>query len=172
MDFKEIFGCFVEKNPNLKVLSVASCDPGGKPNSASKMLVDVAVPNKIYFLDYKFTQSYSNIHVNPQLSISFMDDASFTGYRLTGTCEILDSGPEYDAVKTSWEKRLISYEADRIIRRIQGYYSTKESENALPRDFVIVKFTAKEASVVKPDRVFRARQHEGIQDDNTKGEKP
>lgn len=171
MDFKEIFDCFLEQNAKLKVLSVASCDQNGKPNSASKMLVDVIAPNRIYFLDYKFTQSYSNIHVNPQLSLSFMDDVNFTGYRLTGICQIMDSGPEYDEARKSWEKRLISYEADRIIRRITGHYSTKESENALPRDFVIVKFTAKEASVVKPDRVFRAQQVENEQDDNTRGEK-
>ncbi len=156
MNFKQIFSNFADHQKELKVVSVASCDLNGKPNSAAKLLVEVAEPNRVFFLDYNHTQTYSNIKKNPQLSISFMDDAAFTGYRMTGFGEIIDSGKEYDAARKSWEKRLIGYEADRMVQRITGRYSTKESENTLPKDFVIVKFTAKEAAVIKPDRVLRA----------------
>ena len=159
MNFEEIFHCFMERQKDLKAVNVASCDDRGKPNSASKMLVEVKSPHQILFLDYKFTQTYSNMKRNPQLSVSFLDDDSFTGYRLTGVGEYLETGREYEAAKKSWEKRLIAYEADRIIKRIQGLYSTREAENSLPQDFVIVKFTAREASVVKPDRVLRAIQN-------------
>lgn len=157
MDFKQIYECFVEQKKNLKVLNVASCDLQGKPNSAAKMLVEVVEPNRIYFLDFNHTQTFSNIQINPQLSVSFMDDASFTGYRLTGIAEIVSSGTEYEAAKKSWEKRVISYEADRILARLTGRYSTKESEMKLPPDFVIVKLVVKEGAVIKPDRVFHAR---------------
>ena len=85
-----------------------------------------------------------------------MDDAAFTGYRLTGTTEVLKTGPEFEDIKKSWDRRLISYEADRIVRRLKGLYSTTESESSLPEDFVIVKLIAREAAVIKPDRVFRA----------------
>ena len=156
MDFETIFHAFVESKEQLKVISVASCSKEAKPNSAPKMLIDIVLPNKVYFLDYNHTRSYSNIHENPELSVSFMSDAAFTGYRLNGIGEILAGGPEFAEAKNRWEKRLIAYEADRIIQRIQGLYSTKQSENSLPKDFVIVKLTAAEGSVVKPDRVFRA----------------
>lgn len=156
MSFKQIFENFLDHQKELKVISVASCDLHGKPNSAAKLLVDVAEPNRVFFLDYNHTQTYSNMQSNPQLSISFMDDAAFTGYRMTGTGEAVTAGKEYEAARKSWEKRLISYEADRIVRRVMGHYSTKESENTLPKDFVIIKFTAKEAAVIKPDRVLRA----------------
>ncbi len=155
--FKNIFNRFVEHKKGLKVISVASADRHGRPNSAHKMLVDVVPPNEILFLDYKFTQTFSNIHENPQLSVSFMDDVTFTGYRLTGRCEVLETGAEFDEARESWSKRLISYEADRIIKRLTGHYSTREAENTLPKNFVIVKFIAEEASMIKPDRVFRAR---------------
>ena len=120
------------------------------------MLVDVVTPNRIYYLDYNHTQTFTNLAHNPQISLSFMDDAAFTGYRLTGTGEALIEGEELNAAKKSWDRRLIAYEADRILARLTGRYSTKESENTLPKDFVIVKLTAKEAAVIKPDRVFRA----------------
>ena len=155
MDFKQIFECFIDQKKNLKVLSIASCDLHGKPNSAAKMLIDVVEPNRIYYLDYNHTQTFANMQSNPQLSVSFMDDAAFTGYRLTGSAEIVPSGTEYEAAKRSWDRKLISYAADRILARVTGRYSTKESEIKLPPDFVIIKFTAKEAAVIKPDRVLR-----------------
>ncbi len=158
MNFQEIFESFLEHENELKVVSVASCDKHCKPNSAHKMLADVLEPNIIYFLEYNHTQTYGNIQVNPQLSVSFMDDANFAGYRLTGTAEILKSGSEeFEQARQSWNKKLISYEADRIIRRVQGLYSTRNAENKLPPDFVIVKFIAKEGSTIMPDRVFRAK---------------
>src|SRR3989338_6134038 len=154
--FKNIFDRFLEHKKNLKIISVASADSKCRPNSAHKMLVDVIAPNEILFLDYKFTQTFSNINHNPQLSISFMDDAAFTGYRLTGNGVVLDKGAEYEQAKASWSERLVSCEADRIIKRLTGHYSTREAENNLPKNFVIVKFIAEEASMIKPDRVFRA----------------
>lgn len=156
MDFETIFNAFLENKTHLKVVSVASADKQGKPNSAPKMLVDVQLPNQLYFLDYKHTHSYANVLENPELSVSFMNDATFTGYRLNGPAQMLAFGPDFEEAKKLWEKRLITYEADRIIQRVRGHYSTKESENSLPKDFVIVRILAKEASVVKPDRIFRA----------------
>ena len=160
MSFQVIFEAFLSKEKELKVISVASCTKRGKPNSASKMLVNIKVPNMLYFLDYKITQSYHNILENPCISVSFMDDAAFTGYRLTGPCKILDSGPEFEAASKSWERRLIAYEAERIIQRMTGRYSTREAERSLPKDFVIIKLEADEGSVVKPSRVLRAAQGE------------
>lgn len=157
MNFKQIFENFLEHQKDLKVISVASCDSQGKPNSAAKMLVDVVLPNLIYFLDYRYTQTYTNVQSNPQLSISFMDDAAFTGFRLTGDAEILEEGEEFEKIQKSWEKRLITYEADRILKRLMGHYSTKESENTLPKNFVLTRLAAKEAAVIKPDRVLRAK---------------
>jgi len=156
VEFEEIFQEFLDHRKQLKVIFVASCDEKGEPNSAPKMLVDTVKPDQVYYLDHKFTQTYTNITKNRRASLSFMDEPIFTGYRLTGTCQILDSGKDYEMAKEIWRKRLISYEAARMIDRIRGGFSAREAENVLPEDFVIVKLTAKEAAVVKPDRVLRA----------------
>lgn len=160
VNFKSIFDNFFQKKKELKVISVASCSKAAEPNSASKMLIEISEPNLLYFLDYKTTQSYHNMAENPKISVSFMDDAHFTGYRLTGPCKILESGPEYDEVSKSWDKRLIGYEAERIIQRISGRFSTREAEGHLPKDFVIVRLEAQDGSVVKPGRIFRAAASE------------
>ncbi|HTL47394.1 MAG TPA: pyridoxamine 5'-phosphate oxidase family protein [Verrucomicrobiae bacterium] len=155
LDFNQIFKRFVEHTKDLKTLSVATCDAGKVPNSASKMLVDIAQPNHVYFLDYRITQTYRNLTENPKVSVSFMDDAHFIGYRLTGGCDILEKGEEFDAVRQKWERRLISYEADRILKRVMGEYSARDAENVMPKDFVIMKITATEAAIIRPDRVLR-----------------
>jgi len=158
MDFDEIFACFIEHNNKLKVVYVASCDENKKPNAAPKMLVDIVAPNKVFFLDYRFTQTHANMTKNKQLSISFMNEAAFQGYRLNGTCEFVQSGEEYEAAKKQWDKRITRYEAARIVERVTGHYSAREAEMVMPKNFAIVKFTAHEGSVVKPDRVLRAKE--------------
>ena len=155
-DFKSIFEEFILSKKQLKVVNVASCSKNCIPNSASKMLVDVIEPNRLYFLDYRFTQTFSNIHENPVVSVSFLDDDNFTGYRMTGSCQMLTAGEEFEAAQKSWEKKLISYEADRILKRMTGRYSARDAENHLPKDFIVMKVLAKEASTIKPDRVLRA----------------
>jgi len=156
MNFKEIFQEFSSHQKHLKVIFVASCDSEGRPNCAPKMLIHITEPNKVFYLDYKFTNTYANIVKNAQLSVSFMDDKSFTGYRLNGTCESIESGNDLELAKETWRKKLISYQADRMIERIKGGYSTREGEDLLPDNFVVVKFTATEAAVVKPGRILRA----------------
>ena len=147
---------FNARKERLKTVSVGSCDQDRQPNCAPKMLVDVVLPNQVFILDYRFTRTYANITQNPQLSMSFMDDGAFTGYRFNGTCRLIESGDEYERVKEMWRKRLTSYQATRIVERIKGYYSARDAENILPDDFVIIKFEAVQGSVVKPDRILRA----------------
>jgi general stress protein 26 len=156
MKFKEIFEQFLQHSARLKVVFVGSCDPKGKPNVAPKMLVCVSKPNKVFFIDYKFTRTYSNVLKNKPLSLAFMDDKHFTGWRLNGAGEVVHSKKELEKLRSIWNKKVISYEAERLIHRVQGQFSTRESEALLPEDFVVVKFTASEASIVKPDRVLRA----------------
>ncbi len=168
MNFQQIFQAFTGNKNHLKIVSIASCDAAGKPNSASKMLVDIQTPNKVFYLDYKFTHTYANVIVNPLLSLSFMDDTNFTGYRLNGRGKVLHSGPDFQLAQKVWEKRLIRYEADRMLKRITGQHSAREAENALPDDFVIVRFEAEEGAVIKPDRILRAAH--GMETEKAEGE--
>ncbi len=158
MNFNDIFDEFIAHSKDLKVIHVASCDQNGRPNSAPKMLVDIVRPNKVLYLDYKFTHTYANVVKNHVISISIMDDRAFKGFRLTGPCDIIESGEEYENARHCWEKRLTSYDAERLIERSKGFFSERHAESTLPKDFVIIKLIADEAAVVRPDRVLRALQ--------------
>ncbi len=156
MEFPEIFQQFLERKNSLKTVFVASSDDFGRPNCAPKMLVDIVKPNKVFYVDFKFSRTFTNVHQNWQSSLSFMDDRNFTGFRLNGFSQVIDSGRDYQIIKEKWAQRVISHEADRLINRLKGIFSTHESEFTLPNDFVIIQFIAEEASLVKPDRVLNA----------------
>jgi len=155
MIFLEIFNEFLRRQAALKVVYIASCREN-VPNCAPKMLASVEAPNQLYFLDYRFTVTFQNISANPKASVSIMDDTHFVGYRLTGDCRYLDAGSEFESIKKIWQKRVASYLADRMIKRLRGEYSAKIAEESLPEDYLIARFEAREASVVKPDRILRA----------------
>ncbi len=157
MKFEEIMRRFNQHKGNLKTVSVASLDGGGKPNSAHKMLIDVVPPDHVYFLDYPFTRTYANLKKNESVSLSYMDDLDFVGYKFNGPVEILESGNVYEDVKARWEARLLSHEAGRILARMKGQYSAREAENALPKGYVIARLAVHEASVIRPSHIHRAK---------------
>lgn len=154
--FRSIFQEFIDEKDRLKVVFVGSCS-AGKPSAAPKMLVEIKKPNRVYYLDYKYTNTYANIRKNKRASIAFMNERKFRGFRLSGICRPLTRGSEWRAVRDKWEKRLNAYHAGRIVERLRGEETPRTAESALPSDFVIVRFSAKEASVVEPDRVLRRR---------------
>ena len=156
MEFAEIFRQFLEYHDRLKVVFVGSSDENGQPNCVPKMLIDIVKPNKVFYIDFKFSRTYANVNQNWQSSLAFMDDKTFIGFKLTGFSQVIDSGREFMLVKEKWTQKVISYEADRMIERIKGIFSGQPPAISLPDDYAIIKFIAEEAAIVKPDRVLKA----------------
>jgi len=157
MKFSKLFTNFWQHRDHAKVIFVGSCGSNRKPNVAPKMLVDIVKPNKVFYIDYAFTQSYTNLLQNKHMSLAIMDDRAFRGLRFNGQAKILKKGREFKAVQKKWDQKICHYEAMRMVDRIRGQRSARRAENSLPEDFVIVKFTVREASEVHPDRIIRAR---------------
>lgn len=156
MDFREIFQKFYEQRETLKVVFVGTSDENGRPNCSPKLVIDIAKSGKVYYIDFKTSQSYENVLQNWQSSVAFMNDRSFEGFRLSGFSQILEGGRDFEIVRERWAAKAVAYQAERMIERIKGIFSSRPAEIDMPEDFVIVKFTAEEASIVKPDRVFTA----------------
>lgn len=167
MQFKDIFVKFLQHQRHLKVIFVGSADKHGEPNCAPKMLIDVAKPNKIFYLDYKSLKTYQNVLQNQRISVSFMDDRAFTGFRLNGSGKVIESGPEFKSAEEKWYQRVAAHEAARMVDRLKGNFSTREAEATLPDNFVVVRFIAEEGAIVKPGRVFRALSKEGRRQGHT-----
>ena len=156
MEFTEIFEQFLEYHDRLKVIFIGSSDENGQPNCVPKMLIDIAKPNKVFYIDTITSRTYRNIQQNWQSAIAFIYSKTFTGFRLTGFSQVIDSGHEFMMMKKKWTNKAIGYEAERMIERIKGVFSGRPPEVSLPDDYVIMKFIAEEAAIVKPDRILKA----------------
>lgn len=144
MESKGMFQEFLEHRAQLEVIYVASSDETGQVNCVPAIVIDIAEPNKIYYIDFQSSQTHENLKVNNQTSLAFVSGKTFVGFKLTGTSEVLGMGSEYELLNKKLKKKIDSYHAERIIERVTGVISRKPAEMVLPPDYVIVKFTAAE----------------------------
>lgn len=144
MNFKERFKVFIGQRGWLKVIYVATYNNDGEPNCAPRLLIDIAEPDKIFYIDFRSSQSYANICLTQKASIAFMDEKRLISFKINGFCESLDSGKEFETVKARWTKLVNAYHAERIIERVTGIISGKVGEILLGKDYVFVKFSARE----------------------------
>ena len=144
MNFKERFGPFIERRGQLKVIYVATCSEMGQPNCAPRLIIDIAEPNKIYFVDFKSSQTHWNACRTKRASLAFMDKRRLMGFKLDGFCETMHEGKEFESVKAKWVKIVNTYHAERIIERVKGIISGRIGEILLSDDYVFIKFIAHE----------------------------
>lgn len=144
MGSKGMFQEFMDRRMHLKAVYVASSDEDGQPNCAPAIVIDIVKPDKVYFIDFKSSYTYANLRCNKLMSLAFMDNKSFSGFKLNGSSEVLEEGGEYELLKSKLLKKISAYQAERMIERITGILSRQPAEMTLPPDYVIVKFTARE----------------------------
>ena len=90
------------------------------------------------------------------MSLSIIDDRVFKGFRLNGSSRTITSGSDYECAREKWADRAIRFESERMVDRLKGFFSAREAEMSIPKDFVIVEFTAVDGAIVKPGRILRA----------------
>ena len=143
-------------NKNVKALieskefiSVASCDLEARPNAAPKFLLKVEA-NYIYLVDYIIGKTFSNLKVNPRVSLSFFDNNTLVGYQINGKVQIVDSGPEYLAALNDLALKEIDLSTTRIIDGVIKGQAHKSYEVAASKQFVILKVKVEEIVQMHP----------------------
>jgi len=130
-------------------ISVASCDLEARPNAAPKFLLKVEASH-IYLVDYIVGRTFSNIKVNPRVSLSFFDKDNLVGYQLNGKVQIIDSGPEYQAALNDLARKEIDLATTRIIDGVHKGQAHKAYEVAASKQFVILKVKVEEVVQIHP----------------------
>jgi len=128
-------------------LNVGTSTLDGKPNNVSKLLLK-AENNHIYLVDYSIGRTYSNLKLNPRVSLSFFDLDKLVGYQINGPVEIIEKGVEYDKIKSELTEKEISLATERIIKGVSTGQSHESFEFAPPRHFVIFKIKIEEIAEV------------------------
>jgi predicted pyridoxine 5'-phosphate oxidase superfamily flavin-nucleotide-binding protein len=133
---------------------VATADKEGKPNCAPKLLLKID-GEVIYFIDYSIGRTFRNLRVNPQISLSFMDIHSLSGYRLSGSVEIIENGEVYDECLKELRVKEIDLSVERIVKGVQNGKVHKYFESEIPERFLIYKVKIEDGCEITPRGLIR-----------------
>ena len=125
-------------------VNVATCDFSGRPNAAPKLILRID-DNVIYLIDYTIGRTWTNLKLNPQASLSFMDQDALTGYQLNCSVELLESGDVYEKLVHELREKEIDLSAKRVIEGVLRGKKHDDFELAISEKFVIFKVNVNEA---------------------------
>ncbi len=127
-----------------KFVNVATCNLERMPNVAPKLIAKVA-GDTLYIVDYVMGATYANIKENPRVSVSFVDEKTFTGYQLNGTATVIEKGEEFEKLSEEFQK----IKTDFIVERILYNVRTGEKASASPGLSLPEKFTVLRIKVIE-----------------------
>ncbi|MFC1675419.1 pyridoxamine 5'-phosphate oxidase family protein [Candidatus Omnitrophota bacterium] len=97
---------------------VSTVDRDGSPHSSCKGIVEINEGGKVYLLDLYRERTLGNLKINPQISITAVDEHKFRGYSLKGRAKEF-SGAELPAhLLRAWEERITGRLTQRLLRNI------------------------------------------------------
>lgn len=132
---------------NTTFVYVATCDLAGRPNVAPKFFLKMDKQH-MYLIDYVIGKTWRNLKENPKVSMSLMDMSTLKGYQMSGSAELIDSGPMYDQILEEFEKKKISLSAKRIVEAIRGNKESQSFEIAFPDNVIIFKIKIEETTEI------------------------
>jgi len=134
---------------NREFISVATCDFSGRPNAAPKFFLKIE-DDFIYLIDYTIGTTWENLKVNPKVSLSLINPDTLIGYRINGSVEIIDKGPEYKTLLDEFKTKEVGLSAKRVV---EGMYRGKRHETfevSFPEHFVILRVKLENFAEIGP----------------------
>lgn len=89
-----------------KLAWVATATKGGVPNVTPKGSLRVLDDEHVLFADLFSLKTRSNLAENPKVAVTVVDQATFSGYQLKGTAQMISSGPLYEEVSAQVKARM------------------------------------------------------------------
>ena len=87
-----------------KMAWVATASSDGMPNTTPKGSVQVIDDEHVVFADLFSRKTRENLQANPQDAITVADEATFKGYQIKGSTEMLESGPLFEQMAEGLKK--------------------------------------------------------------------
>lgn len=130
---------------------VSTIGADGMPHSSCKGIVKINPDGTIYLLDLYMGQTYENLTMNPNISLTAADEHKFRGYCLKGTAEILSSDKWKHGIIKAWERKIAGRITRRILKNIRGETGhPKHPEAQLPRPKYLIAMMVKEVIDLTP----------------------
>ena len=98
---------------------VSTLDLNGGIHCAAKGIVGMDQGGRVYIIDLYKNKTFNNLKKNPIVSITAVDEETFTGYTLKGKAKIVDREEIKNHIIESWENKVIQRVSKRVIGDIK-----------------------------------------------------
>jgi len=98
---------------------VSTLDSNGGIHCAAKGIVGMEEEGKVYVIDLYKNKTFNNLKKNPTVSITAVDEETFTGYTLKGKAKIVDRKEIKSHIIESWENKVVQRVSKRVIGDIK-----------------------------------------------------
>jgi uncharacterized pyridoxamine 5'-phosphate oxidase family protein len=98
---------------------VSTLDANGTIHCSAKGIVGIEEEGRIYLIDLYKANTFNNLQRNPLVSITAVNEHSFTGYTLKGEAKIIEREEIKEHIIKAWEDRVISRITKRVVKSVQ-----------------------------------------------------
>jgi len=100
---------------------VSSAEPEGGIHTACKGIARIQpAQGRVYLLDLYLRRTFRNLRRDPAISLTAVDEPSFSGYCLEGTAQILGKDETDPAIVREWEEKITARISQRLVRNLRG----------------------------------------------------
>jgi len=107
---------------------VSTLDDKGNIHTSAKGIIQVESRGKIFLLDIYKGRTYRNIRLNPNVTVTAIDERRFRGYSVEGKARILREDNLPKKALDTWHEKL----ARRIARRVISHVKEGREEKKIP----------------------------------------
>jgi len=133
---------------------VSTLDKDGSIHNACKGIVEIDKSGKIYLLDLYQQRTLENLKNNQQISITAVDEHSFSGYCLKGKGRVVGINQITPQINLAWEEKISSRISQRIIKNIRGEPGhPRHPEANLPKPVYMILIEVKEIVDLTPGHI-------------------
>ena len=130
---------------------ISTVDKDGAIHNSCKGILEIDQQGKIHLLDLYKQRTYENLKLNPNISLTVVDEHRFRGYSLKGKAKIISEDSIKKETIKAWEKKITGRISQRIIRNIKGEKGhPKHPEIMLPKPEYIIEMDVKKIIDLTP----------------------
>jgi len=110
---------------------VSTLDSVGSIHCSAKGIAGIEAEGKIYLIDLYCGKTFSNLKLNPTISITAVDEDEFSGFTLKGKAKIVDREEIKDHIVASWEDKVLQRVSNRVIGHIKDEKKSRHHPEAI-----------------------------------------
>lgn len=146
----EVIGFFERQN----FVIVSSLDKDGSIHNACKEIVRIEQEGRIYLLDLYLQKTYRNLNADPRISVTAVDEHSFTGYSLRGRARIFAREEADPDIVREWERKMSARISQRLVSNVRGEKGRHgHPEAKLPQPRYIIMMEVREIIDLTPEHL-------------------